>query len=228
MDWSDEGIVLSARRHGESAAIVTLLTREHGRHLGLVRGGAGRRARGTYEPGNEVAARWRARLEDHLGTFTCELVINHAARLMDEPARLAALAAACAVADSTLPEREPLGPLYSGLRALLLALQTPGWAEAYVRWELALLRDLGFGLTFRRARAGPSPRPPASPTGTGSCRCRPSSWRGKGAPRRAPGRARRVAASSTAFGSPATSSSITSSPPTGGECRPRGHDWLTV
>ena len=67
IEWSDEGIVLSARRHGESAAIVSLLTRGHGRHVGLVRGGAGRRARGLYEPGNRVTAAWRARLAEHLG-----------------------------------------------------------------------------------------------------------------------------------------------------------------
>ncbi len=68
MDWTDDGIVLSARKHGESSAIVMLLTRVHGRHAGLVRGGAGRRARGIYEPGNRVHSTWRARLSEHLGT----------------------------------------------------------------------------------------------------------------------------------------------------------------
>ncbi|NQU70309.1 MAG: recombination protein O N-terminal domain-containing protein, partial [Rhodospirillales bacterium] len=67
MDWSDEGIVLSARKHGESAAIVTLFTRAHGRHAGLVRGGAGRRQRGLYQAGNRLTATWRARLEEQLG-----------------------------------------------------------------------------------------------------------------------------------------------------------------
>ncbi len=146
MDWTDEGIVLSARKHGESSAIVTLLTRAHGRHLGLVRGGAGRRARGTYEPGNEVAAHWRARLDEHLGAFACELTASHAAPFLDDPLRLAGLAAACAVADATLPEREPHGAAYQALRAFLQALNTPHSAEAYVRWELDLLKELGYGL----------------------------------------------------------------------------------
>ncbi len=74
MNWSDEGIVLSARRHGENSVIVQLLTRGYGRHAGLVRGGQGKRARGIYQPGNLVAARWSARLADHLGNSTCELV----------------------------------------------------------------------------------------------------------------------------------------------------------
>src|SRR5215468_8603754 len=79
IEWSDDGIVLSARRHGESGAIVSLLTRSHGRHAGLVLGGAGRRARGVYEPGNRVSAVWRARLAEHLGHYACELAESRAA-----------------------------------------------------------------------------------------------------------------------------------------------------
>ena len=73
MDWSDDAIVLSARKHGETSLITNLLTRDHGRHSGLVRGGASRRNRGLFEPGNLVRVHWRARLSDHLGTFQCEL-----------------------------------------------------------------------------------------------------------------------------------------------------------
>ena len=79
MEWRDQGIVLSARKHGESSAIVTLLTAEHGRHAGLVRGGAGRRARGLYQPGNRLAVVWRARLAEHLGGFSCEMIDASAA-----------------------------------------------------------------------------------------------------------------------------------------------------
>lgn len=154
MEWTDNAIVLTARRHGEGAAIVTLLTREHGRHAGLVPGGAGKRARGLYEPGNLVLATWRARLEEHLGHFACELVGANAARLLDEPLRLAALAAAAAVAEATLPEREPHPRAFSGTLGLLEALTDPQrpeaeWGAAYVRWELDLLADLGFGLDLR-------------------------------------------------------------------------------
>jgi DNA repair protein RecO (recombination protein O) len=161
MEWSDEGIVLGARRHGESGAIVTLLTRAHGRHAGLVRGGAGRGARGLYEPGNVVLATWRARLSEHLGHFACELVEAHAAALLDDPLRLAALAAAAAVADAALPEREPHVAVYDRLKSLLARLadleQTERWAPSwqcrYVRWELALLADLGFGLDLASCAA---------------------------------------------------------------------------
>ncbi|MGB8274442.1 MAG: DNA repair protein RecO, partial [Alphaproteobacteria bacterium] len=137
------------RRHGESSAIVSLLTEGHGRHLGLVRGGAGRRAAGTYEPGNEVAARWRARLDEHLGTYTCEVKRAHAAAILDDPLRLSGLAAACAVADAALPEREPHGAVFESLKGWLesvAAAPTMDWASAYVRFELGMLRDLGFGL----------------------------------------------------------------------------------
>ena len=151
MDWSDEGVVLSARKHGESAAILNLLTRRHGRHAGLVHGGAGRRKRGMLQPGNEVAAHWRARLSEHLGTYTVELKRERASRWLDDALRLAALAALCQMADKALPEREPHPALYEGVLELLDAMASePGWAALYVRWELVLLRELGFGLDLSR------------------------------------------------------------------------------
>lgn len=158
MEWTDDAIVLSARRHGESAAIVTLLTREHGRHAGLVPGGAGKRARGLYETGNLLRATWRARLPEHLGHFACEMAAANAAKLLDEPLRLAALAAAAAVADAALPERAPHPRAYAGLLELLAAFTDPAraaedWGAAYAHWELDLLAELGFGLDLGECAA---------------------------------------------------------------------------
>ena len=146
MDWTDRGIVLSARRHGESAVILALMTETHGRHLGIVQGGAGKRARGLYEAGNLVSAVWRARLEEHLGTFTCELVRAQAAPVLDDPLRLAGLSSLCAVVEAALPEREAHPALYARMSALIEALDAPDWTERYVGFELALLSELGFGL----------------------------------------------------------------------------------
>ena len=154
MHWTDDGIVLSARPHGESSVVLQLLTRERGRHAGLVRGGQGKRARGLYQPGNLVVATWCARLADHLGNYTCELMESHAARVLDEPARLAALSAAAAVSETALPEREPHTACFEGFLALLEALPGDHWAEVYVRWELALLAELGFGLDLESCAAG--------------------------------------------------------------------------
>ena len=154
MNWTDEAIVLGARPHGETAAVAMLLTREHGRHAGLLHGGQGRKAKGVLQPGNRVSAAWRARLAEHLGTYSLELLGSHAARLLDEPARLAALAAAAAVAEKALPEREPHPAVYHGFLALLEALEGDHWAEAYVGWELALLAELGFGLDLSGCAAG--------------------------------------------------------------------------
>lgn len=153
MEWNDAGIVLSARKHGETSAILTLLTRAHGLHVGLVRGGAGKRARGVLQPGNRVEARWRARLSEHLGTFTCELTATFAAALLDDPPRLAGLSAACAVVEAALPERQPHGAVFDGLAAFLGALGSDAWPSAYVKWELGLLRELGFGLDLSRCAA---------------------------------------------------------------------------
>lgn len=153
MEWTHDGIVLSARKHGETSSIVTLLTREKGRHLGLVRGGAGKRQRGVLQPGNRVHARWRARLPEHLGTLACELESAYAAALLDDRQRLAALSAACAVTDAALPEREPHAAVFDGLLMLLRALAGEAWPFVYVKWELELLAELGFGLDLSRCAA---------------------------------------------------------------------------
>lgn len=154
MEWSDEGIVLAARRHGEGSTIVEIMTRGHGRHAGLVRGGTGRRMRGTLEPGNEVAVRWNARLPEHLGNFTVELLRPRTAEMIADPLRLAGLSSVCALAQVTLPEREAHGAVYEGLLVLLDAIPaTDFWPAIMVRWELGLLEDLGFGLDLARCAA---------------------------------------------------------------------------
>lgn len=149
MDWTDEAFVLAARRHGEGAAVVQLLTKEHGRHAGLVHGGGSASKRALVEPGNLVQAAWRGRLAEHLGRLTLEVERPYAATLMDDPKRLAALAAMCAVAEIALPEREPHPALFHATAALLDSLAETGddvWPAIYIRWELGLLSELGFGL----------------------------------------------------------------------------------
>jgi DNA repair protein RecO (recombination protein O) len=147
MEWHDEGIVLSARPHGETDAILSALTFEHGRHLGLVKGGIGRRARPLLQPGNRLQLAWKARLAEHLGLYALEPLQLLGSRLIDDPLRLAALASATALLELSLAEREPHPRLYAGLLKLLEAmLADPRWLETYIRFELLLLQDLGFAL----------------------------------------------------------------------------------
>ncbi len=147
MQWSDEGVVLAARRHGERALVVQVLTREHGRHAGLLRGGQSPRSRAQWQIGSRLLVTWKARLAEHLGSFIGELVESQAGRLLDDRARLAALASASALAAATLPEREPHPRAFDGLRALIAALaEDDRWAVVFVEWEMALLEELGFGL----------------------------------------------------------------------------------
>jgi DNA repair protein RecO (recombination protein O) len=154
MQWSEPGIVLAVRRHGENALVVHGLTRGHGRHAGLVHGGQGRRGRTVFQVGNAVQLTWRARLDEHLGTYSGELATGHAALVLEDPLRLACLASAAAMAEAGLPEREPHPRVYDGLSALLDALDRDrGWAPHYAGWELALLAELGFGLDLGRCAA---------------------------------------------------------------------------
>src|SRR5687767_15157591 len=106
MDWRDEGILLAARRHGESSAIVEVLTRAHGRHAGVVRGGTGRRMAPVLQPGARLSLEWTARLEEHLGTFRVDPIAARTAAIMADPAALAALGSVVALIAATLPERD--------------------------------------------------------------------------------------------------------------------------
>ena len=146
MEWQDSAIILNIRPHGENSAIVSLLTEHHGRQSGMVRGARSVAQRGMLLPGNQVAATWRARLADQLGALRCELLQPHAAAAMDDPSRLAALSAACALTQMAVPAHQPLPALFGSLDALLTALAHPTWPSVYVHWELALLRGLGYGL----------------------------------------------------------------------------------
>lgn len=150
MEWTDEGIVLSAKPHGENAAVVIMLTAKHGRHTGLVPGGQGKRMRPLLQTGNHVKVKWRARIADQLGTFSIELITPHAARWLEHPEILAIISSACAVTETALPDRQPMPEVYSGLLALLGWPDAALWAPAYVKWETELLRALGYGLDLSK------------------------------------------------------------------------------
>ncbi|THD85281.1 DNA repair protein RecO [Aliigemmobacter aestuarii] len=150
MEWRDEGVLLSMRTHGESAAIIEVFTAAHGRHSGVVRGGASRKVAPILQPGAQLAVEWRARLDDHIGTYTVEPLRSRAGVLGDRLA-LAGLNAVCALIHVALPEREPHAALWQATVGLLDALQSvPDWPADYLRWEMRLLEELGFGLDLTR------------------------------------------------------------------------------
>jgi DNA repair protein RecO (recombination protein O) len=156
MEWSDEAIVLSVRAHGETGAILETLTREHGRHMGLVRGGASRRAKPVLQPGNTVHVHWRARLEEHLGSFIAEPLRLRAGEMLEDHAALAGLNAFSSIASAVIPEREAHMPVFEVGEILLDAMASDDfdhWAPLYVRWEMGLLEALGFGLDLSRCAA---------------------------------------------------------------------------
>jgi DNA repair protein RecO (recombination protein O) len=153
MEWKDEGIILGTRRHGETSVILELMTRSHGRHLGLVRGGRSRRKQPFLQPGNSVEAMWRARLDEHLGHFTVEPIAERASRLMENAAGIYAVQILAALL-RLLPERDPHPELHDALAASLEAVASPeAAAEVAVRFELAVLNELGFGLDLARCAA---------------------------------------------------------------------------
>jgi DNA repair protein RecO (recombination protein O) len=156
MEWSADGIVLAAKPLGEGAVILDAFTREHGRHLGLVRGGHSRRLAGALEPGNLVKLTWRARLQDQLGSYAVEPAHARAAALFHDRVKLSALAALTATSSATLHEREAHPRSFDALdqvlrdAALSDALTV---AAAVASYELILLEDLGFGLDLSACAA---------------------------------------------------------------------------
>jgi DNA repair protein RecO (recombination protein O) len=146
MEWRDEGALIAMRLHGESAAIIEVFTAAHGRHAGVVRGGGSRKMAAILQPGTQVQVQWQARLDEHLGSFTVEPLGSRAAILSDRLA-LAGLNAVCALLHLALPERDPHPVLWRKTIALLDAMTAAvDWPPAYLRWELDLLEELGFGL----------------------------------------------------------------------------------
>jgi DNA repair protein RecO (recombination protein O) len=156
MEWSDDAIVLSLRAHGESSGILEALTRDHGRHLGLVRGGGASKGRANLQPGNRLKVTWRARLSEHLGVYTVELARARASDMFEQRAALCGLNALSAIAAAVLPEREPHEAAYDGADALLDTIaghDFTDWGRLFVHWEIGLLNELGFGLDLARCAA---------------------------------------------------------------------------
>lgn len=150
MEWRDEGLLITMRRHGEAAAIIEVFTAAHGRHAGVVPGGASRKQAAHLQPGTQVAVVWRARLDQHIGSFAAEPLRSRAG-LMAEPLALAGLNAICAMTHTFLPERVAHPRLYHATQTLLSQIETGLlWGADYLRWEALLLEDLGFGLDLAR------------------------------------------------------------------------------
>ncbi len=154
MEWRDEGALLSVRKHGEGSAIIEVFTKEHGRHAGLVRGGGSRKLAPILQPGAQLSVTWKARLEDHLGSYTIDPIKSRAVAIMDNRATLAAMGAVSALLTIGLAERENHGQLYARTQDLLDAIgESDDWPSRYALWENALLADMGFGLDFSQCAA---------------------------------------------------------------------------
>lgn len=152
--WQDEAALLAVRPFGETSVIVEVFSAAHGRHAGVVRGGTSRKVAPILQPGAQLSLSWKARLESHMGSFTVEPIRSRAAAAMGDRLALAGLNAICGLLAMVLPEREAHPPLYERTIALLDLLgQSEVWPLAYLRWEEALLEEMGFGLDLSACAA---------------------------------------------------------------------------
>lgn len=153
MEWRDQALILGGRRFGESGLILDVLTTSRGRRSGLVYGGASKKKRAQFEPGNTVELSWSGRLEEQLGRFTvAEVITSRAGRYLDRPEALTAINTIAALLRGAVDEGDAAGSaLFAPTELLLEALDTwPVWPALYARWELGLLSALGFGLDLEK------------------------------------------------------------------------------
>ncbi len=154
MQWTDDAIVLSARKFGENKAVARVFSREHGVYGGVVRGASSKSNRGILQPGNAINVTWNARLSEQLGAFKVELLEPFTAHAMADKFRLAALTSATALLEAALPERHPYPTLYNHFYGFLEQLRdAEHWQETYVKLELEILSQSGFGLDLKTCAA---------------------------------------------------------------------------
>jgi DNA repair protein RecO (recombination protein O) len=156
LEWRDEGLVIGVKRHGETSAIIEALTKTHGRHLGLVRGGRSTRFQSLLQPGNSLGLVWRARLDEHLGSFAIEPLNLRAGRLIASGLALAGVTY-LGVLLRLLPERDPHESLHEALEIIADHLDLAEIAPALLaRFEMQVLAECGFRLDLERCAASGS------------------------------------------------------------------------
>ena len=147
MKWEDEGILLSVRNYGENNAIIVCFTNNHGRHAGMVRQAYSAKQNNALEPGMQLNLVWNARLNEHLGIFLIDKIKSRTANLIQTKQKLLGFNSLISLLLISLPERESFEKLYKATVNLVDMMETEkSWVSSYVRWELLLLAELGFGL----------------------------------------------------------------------------------
>ena len=152
MRWESEGIVLGFSLHNEKSYISEVLTKEYGRHKGLIRGIHSKNLRSTIEPGNEVKASWSGRLETHLGNFTIEPIKSWSSLILNRKDKLTALSSLCSLISLTMAEKQPNDLIYFNSKLMIKKMSSneDDWIKEYINWELGLLSEIGYGIDLSK------------------------------------------------------------------------------
>ncbi len=152
MRWESEGIVLGFNLHNEKSYILEVLTKEYGRHKGLIRGIHSKNLRSIIEPGNEVKALWSGRLETHLGNFTIEPIKSWSSLILSKKDKLTALSSLCSLISLTMAEKQPNELIYYNSKEMIKKISSDedNWIREYINWELGLLSEIGYGIDLSK------------------------------------------------------------------------------
>ena len=148
MYWSDEGFLLSKYNFGENSIIVETFTLDHGKYSGIVYGGSSRKQKKNLQIGNKILLNYNSKGENKIGYFTVELIKPISPLFFDDKKRSICFIAATSILKVLLPERQTNKTIYLSFERLLDQFSDVDWIKLYVFWELSLIKELGFEISF--------------------------------------------------------------------------------
>jgi len=148
MQWSDEGYLLSKNNFDENSIIIETFTLNHGKHSGLVYGGASRKQKKIFQTGNKIFLNWKSKGESKTGYFSVELIKPISPSFFDDKKRTTCILSLASILKILLPEREINTKIYKSFEFMINNLKLKNWIELYIQWELSLIKDLGYEINF--------------------------------------------------------------------------------
>jgi DNA repair protein RecO (recombination protein O) len=144
MQWSDEGYLLSKNNFNEHSIIIEAFTLRHGKHSGLVYGGASRKQKRIFQIGNKIFLNWKSRRENRTGYFSVELIKPVAPTFFDDKKRTTCILSITSILKILLPESQINKKIYNSFEMMINNLSSKNWIELYIYWELSLIKELGY------------------------------------------------------------------------------------
>ena len=144
MNWEDEGYLLSKRKFRENANIVNVFTNSFGKVSGIVYGGNSRKIRNYLQISNKIFVFYSSKNQNNIGYFKTELVEAISPKYFNNKKKTSALLSLTSILNLLLPDSQSYKNIYSSLENLIKNFNQERWDSLYIKWELNLIKELGF------------------------------------------------------------------------------------